>query len=94
MCVCVCGQVAENQRAGTSVGRVEAVDDDSSADFRRVIYDVVESSSTLLTLDRVTGLILTTASIDRERVTSLTLRVSATAAAHRCVGVFVASPHR
>ena len=75
--------VAENRPVGTEVGRVEAVDRDSTPQFRRVFYftqtedDEEEHASKFLTLDPLSGTIRTAAVLDRELVTSLRLRVFA-----------------
>ena len=77
-------RIAENLPVGTAVGRVEAVDRDSSPEFRRISYsDDGHNISKFLTLDSVTGEIRTAAVLDRELVSSLTLRVFAAPAAAR-----------
>lgn len=57
-------RVAENQPSGTSVGRVVAIDSDSSDSFNHLIYRIISSAS--FQIDPSSGLIRTSAVLDRE----------------------------
>ena len=78
-------RISENLPIGSVVGRVEATDGDSDPNFRRVIYftDNSHDGQHSLSVDPLTGEIRTSAVLDRELTSSLTLRVFASPAADR-----------